>query len=343
MARKKSGILGFLRNKFATTIVALVTATFAARYWQQIKEVVFDRLVARVARKTDTARDDVVKPVPGVPVSRSTGDTIKVASFNIQVFGTSKLAKPDVMAVLAKVIRRFDVVAIQEIRSVDDSVIPRFIQMINADGSKYHFVIGPRLGRTNSKEQYAYLYDTNRLEVDPASVFTYPDPSDRLHRTPLAARFRVRGIPSEKAFSFYLVNIHTDPDETTTELNALGEVFLGMQRNTLGEDDIIVLGDLNVDDRHLGNLGRVPDIVPALTRVTTNTRRNKMYDNIVFSGASTTEYTGRAEVFDLMTEYGLSTQQALEISDHLPIWAEFSVYESGPHRPVTGIPTSTGR
>jgi hypothetical protein len=51
------------------------------------------------------------------PPGAQAGDTIKVASFNIQVFGTSKLKKPQVMDVLVKVIRRFDVVAIQEVRS----------------------------------------------------------------------------------------------------------------------------------------------------------------------------------------------------------------------------------
>jgi hypothetical protein len=57
-------------------------------------------------------------PIPAPPPLTATeGDTIKVASFNIQVFGTSKLGKPEVMDVLAKVVRRFDVVAIQEVRS----------------------------------------------------------------------------------------------------------------------------------------------------------------------------------------------------------------------------------
>lgn len=74
------------------------------------------------------------------------GDTIPVASFNIQVFGISKSKNTKVMSVLARTIRKFDVVAVQEIRSKDQTVLPQFIEQINDDGAHYRFVIGPRLG-----------------------------------------------------------------------------------------------------------------------------------------------------------------------------------------------------
>jgi endonuclease/exonuclease/phosphatase family metal-dependent hydrolase len=298
---------------------------------------------------TDAEVDITALPLPGqqqvqspqqAPPARS-GDTIKIATFNIQVFGTSKLKKPAAMQVLTDVVRRFDVVAIQEVRSTDDSVIPTFIQMINAAGARYDFVIGPRLGRTNSKEQYAIIFDTARIEVDRSSVYTVPDPQDLLHREPMVARFRVRGVPANQAFTFNLVDIHTDPDETKSELDALGDVYVGVQNNRSGEDDVILLGDLNVDEYHLGRLGQVPNITHAITKVTTNTRRNKMYDNIIFSRLATTEYVGRWGVLDLMSTFNMSEAQALEVSDHCPAWAEFSVYESGGSQPVARVPGNT--
>jgi endonuclease/exonuclease/phosphatase family metal-dependent hydrolase len=266
-------------------------------------------------------------PGPQSPATAAFSPTLKIASFNIQVFGTSKLQKTPVMQVLADVVRRFDLVAIQEIRSVDDTVVPQFVALINSTGVRYDFVIGPRLGRTNSKEQYAMLYDTSRIEVDPSSVYTVPDPQDLLHREPLVARFRPRGVPPNQAFTFSLVNIHTDPDETATELNALADVFVGVQQNGSGEDDVILLGDINVDEYNLGNLGRLPGIGYVVAGVPTNTRRDKTYDNIVFDRRTTVEYTGRWGVLDLMQEYSLTSAQALEVSDHMPVWAEFGVYE----------------
>jgi len=155
------------------------------------------------------------------------------------------------------------------------------------------------------------------------------DPKDLLHREPLVARFRVRGVPPDRAFTFNLVVIHTDPDETATELDALADVFVGVQRNGSGEDDVILLGDLNVDEYHLGRLGQLPNIGHAITGVMTNTRRDRMYDNVVFDRRATTEYTGRWGVVDLQKEFNLTQQAALEVSDHCPVWAEFSAYESG--------------
>jgi endonuclease/exonuclease/phosphatase family metal-dependent hydrolase len=84
-------------------------------------------------------------------------NAILVASFNIQVFGESKLSKPAVVEVLARVVRNFDIVAIQEVRAKSDEILPAFMRAVNADGSRYQHVIGPRQGRTSSKEQYAFV------------------------------------------------------------------------------------------------------------------------------------------------------------------------------------------
>jgi endonuclease/exonuclease/phosphatase family metal-dependent hydrolase len=269
------------------------------------------------------------------------GQSLRIATFNIQVFGQSKLDKPEVMDVLARTVRRFDVVAIQEVRSADQDVLPRFVEMLNADGSRYGFVIGPRLGRTSSKEQYAFVFDTTRVALDPQSVYTISDPEDLLHREPLAARFQAQGPSPGEAFTFTLVNIHTDPDETDQELDALDDVFRLVQSQ--GEDDVIVLGDLNVDDRHLGELGRLPGITWAIAGRPTNTRQNKQYDNLVFDQGTTVEYTGSAGVLDLQSEFALTLDQALDVSDHLPVWAEFSPYENQSGRTIAARPEGGAR
>ena len=85
---------------------------------------------------------------PGAPIQKP-ADTIGIASYNIQVFGASKLEKSWVVDILAQIVRHFDIVAIQEVRSKDDQILPDFVAAINADGSRYDFVIGPRLGRTS--------------------------------------------------------------------------------------------------------------------------------------------------------------------------------------------------
>jgi hypothetical protein len=139
--------------------------------------------------------------------------------------------------------------------------------------------------------------------------------------------FRVRGLPPQEAFTFVLVDIHTDPDETDTELDALGQVYQVVRRTAGGEDDIILLGDLNVDDQHLGQLGRIDGVRPVVRGVPTNTRQTAQYDNIVLHQLSTVEFTGRWGVFNFHQLYKLTPEQALQVSDHLPVWAEFNAYE----------------
>src|SRR5437763_4742117 len=82
-------------------------------------------------------------------------DTIRIATFNIQVFGEAKLHDSEAMRSVVAVLKNFDLIAIQEIRSVTQDIMPQLVAMLNAD-KQYHYdyAIGPRLGRTNSKEQY---------------------------------------------------------------------------------------------------------------------------------------------------------------------------------------------
>ena len=271
-------------------------------------------------------------------------NTITIASFNIKVFGQSKLKKSEVMDVLARVVRNFDMVAIQEIRSRKNDVIPRFVELINSSGRQYDFVVGERLGRTSSKEQYAYVFDTSRIAFISNSAYTVPDSGDRLHREPMVASFRAQGQQTGQAFSFTLVNIHTDPDEAGQEVDALDDAFLFVREQNPFQDDVILLGDLNVDADRLGELGQLPNItwtVPATTP--TNTLKTESYDNILFDQSATTEFTGRSGVLDLESFFGLTREEALRVSDHLPVWAEFSAVEGGTVPQIATRPDSIER
>ncbi len=276
------------------------------------------------------------------PVVRS-GKTIRIAAFNIQVFGRSKISKPIVLDVLARIIRHFDVIAIQEVRAKDQDILPLFVEAINNGGRQYDYAIGPRLGRSASKEQYAFIFDRASVEVDRQQLYTIDDPDDLMHREPLVGWFRVRGPAANQGFTFSLVNIHTDPDEVADEVNVLDDVMRVVRDDGRNEDDVILLGDLNADDRHFGELGRVPQIAWAISGVPTNTRGTKQYDNLVFYANATREFMGRTGVFDFMREYNMTIDEALEVSDHLPVWAEFSIYEGGEIGRVATRPTDTTR
>lgn len=324
-----------MRKSFVVFLVGVVGGTI----WLLFQNSSFDGLRKAVLDPRNPSGASSFS-VPVSTPANTTRDTIRVASFNIQVFGRSKLDKPAVMEIVTRIVQQFDVVAIQEIRSRDDDILPRFVELLNAGGRHYDFVIGPRLGRTASKEQYAFVFDQETIEVDRNQLYTIHDPEDALHREPFVVWCRARGAASDQAFTFSLINIHTDPDEVDQEINVLDDVFLAVRNDGRQEDDAILLGDFNTDDRHFGQLGRIGNLYSAISGVATNTAGTRQLDNLVFDRLATREFTGRAGVLDFLRQYNLSAEAAKEVSDHLPVWAEFSVFEGGQLGRVAARPSN---
>lgn len=145
--------------------------------------------------------------------------TARIAAFNIQIFGETKSQKEDVMTVLTKVIREFDIVLIQEIRDASGQTIPYFVEKINQmEGPNYSFIVSERLGRTTSKEAYAYIYNTERVEFIQGSDYVFNDVNDVFEREPYIASFKIGN------FDFVLVGIHTKPDDAYNEIGNLTSV-----------------------------------------------------------------------------------------------------------------------
>ncbi|NLX53989.1 MAG: endonuclease/exonuclease/phosphatase [Planctomycetaceae bacterium] len=265
----------------------------------------------------------------GLPPAARTQGTIRIASFNLEEFGPTKADKPDVMEIIADTIRRFDVVALQEIRTERPEVLQKLLTQINATGRHYALLASPPVGRTASKEQFAFVFDQATIEVDRSAVYTVDDPDDLLHWPPFVGWFRVRGPASDQAFTFTLANLHLDPDEVAEEIRVLDNVFFSIRDDGRGEDDLILIGDFNTDDRQFGELGQVSGMMAAISQTPTNTRQTQQYANLVFQLPATSEYMGQSGVFDFLREYNLTLEQALQVSKHLPVWAEFSMHEGG--------------
>ncbi len=251
-----------------------------------------------------------------------------IASFNIQVFGTSKLSKTDVAGLLVDIVRRFDLVAIQELRASDQGVLDQFLAMINQAGGTYRYVVGERLGTSSSKEQYTYVYDAAKLRVTHQPV-TVRDPQGVMPRPPLATRFQCIELPEGQGFTFTLLNVHTAPDQAVRELQALESVVAAARQMLPMEDDIIVLGDFNASTSQINGVRWFPAQAAAIPNEwMTNTRQSKNYDNLVFDSRATIEYTGRSGVFNFQQLYQLTPEKALEVSDHFPVWGEYSIFEN---------------
>ncbi len=252
-------------------------------------------------------------------------NTISIAAFNIQVFGVTKAGKPEVMEILSKTIRNFDIVAIQEIRDISETALPKLLDAVNSDNSTYAHIISARLGRTSSKEQYAYIYNTQALEQI-ETPYVYPEPTgDPFHREPYIARFRIL----DNNRTFVLITVHTDPDEATQEIEALPGVIESAKAVFTEEEDFIILGDLNADCRYFDedeqSLLRNSEYFWAIgnSADTTTKSTDCTYDRIIFTSAVEPYFTGDSGVFRFDTEYGLTYDETVAVSDHYPVYAVF--------------------
>ena len=263
---------------------------------------------------------------PDLPVVPD-GDCIKIGAFNIQVFGRTKREKTEVMNILAQIIREFDVVLVQEIRDSSETTAPIFIEAINElEGPNYALIRSERLGRSTSKEAYAYFYNTETVQFQEGSDFVFDDVDDVFEREPYVASF----VSGE--FDFTLMGIHTKPDDAYHEIGNLTIVFDYVE--SLGDErDIIALGDFNADGSYFDedsadNPLMAADFIWVVENdVDTMTKTDWTYDRIVmtdytFSGEYIEDSTG---VFYFDDVYGLNQTFTEDVSDHFPVYAEFSV------------------
>ncbi len=294
-------------------------------------------------------------PVTLQPVSlRDLGDKspdrIRIATFNIRQFAEKKANKPIVMGRLAGIVGKFDVVAIQEVMSGSTLPIDRLVEVLNQDTPRgttprFQSIVSHPIGRTSHKESYAFVWDASRIDFIPDSAYVVQDGEvgsgdDFLHREPMVASFQVRARPDQTArpFRFTLITMHTDPDEVrgdtnTNELNVLDDVFNNVRAweySQNGEEDFILLGDLNVDVGGLAELGRIPGMVSLAGKLKTNVIKTKTLDHILIDAQTTAEFVpGHVGVVDMVNDLGITLEEAKDVSDHLPVWAEFSAFESG--------------
>jgi hypothetical protein len=220
-------------------------------------------------------------------------------------------------------------------------VLRTLIDQVNDTGRHYSILVGPEVGRTPPKERYVFIFDQSTIETDRAAAYTVDDPDDLLNRPPLVGWFRARGPALEKAFTFTLVNVHADRDDVQFEMQHYDSVYYTVRDDGRGEDDLIMLGSFHADDHQLGDLKSIPTIMAAISETTTNTLQTGQYDNLVFQLSATSEYAGRSGVFDFMRQFNLTLDQALQVSEYLPVWAEFSTIEGGSH-PIVAANSGTG-
>jgi len=206
------------------------------------------------------------------------------------------------------------------VRSVNIEPVEQFMALLP---DNYKYVIGPRQGRSSSKEQYWVIYDATKvtaLEED-----TWPDEDDLFERSPYAVYFKTNG-----AFDFILLNNHIQPRAAEKEIRALPNVVT-YYVDLWKDSDVLVVGDFNADGQYF-NSSLLNFIFPEdeykiifTDEDTTLAQSHNTYDRFIITNSTNEDFTGNFGVvrFDEaynFNEYGISPWN---VSDHYPIWAEF--------------------
>ncbi len=273
---------------------------------------------------------------------RSVDENVVIASWNIAQFSNRKKARA--LQYIADICERFDIVAIQEVKShlgglsKLQELLPGHYQILVSDPTGNH-------------ERLAFLYDkrtviSTGLVCEIAFNGTLESPEVfQFQRTPYCASFRAG------RFDFTLVSVHI------AEGSRLREVGLAVRKREIEElvafikreaarkqgsvfdPDFFLVGDFNIQadgDIFFQALTGGPEprfkMPPGMNAMGTNYDQTKTFDKIAWIPSDEFDFTGKFGVIPfgkvLYQERGQPADAARrEMSDHLPLWAEFRVTE----------------
>lgn len=283
---------------------------------------------------------------------------ILIGTWNIRSFGgltekwkakESDSPKRDLqsLVVIAGIISRFDIVAVQEIKGD----LKAFRHMLKILGNHWSFILTDVCGGAEgNNERLGFLFDTRKVKLSGlACELVVPNEkiervkegafARQFARTPYAVGFKVENK------TFVLVTLHVlygnTPTDRTAELEGIAQWLKNWATNMNSFDQsLIVLGDFNIerkgDPRYqaFASTGlHVPvDLEPLRRTVfdknSTYYTQIAWFENQQHVPALSIKYL-QGGVFNFgshvlknrsLTPFQLSWR----ISDHLPLWAEFS-------------------
>nr|XP_023677884.1 deoxyribonuclease-1 [Paramormyrops kingsleyae]XP_023677885.1 deoxyribonuclease-1 [Paramormyrops kingsleyae]XP_023677886.1 deoxyribonuclease-1 [Paramormyrops kingsleyae]XP_023677887.1 deoxyribonuclease-1 [Paramormyrops kingsleyae] len=256
--------------------------------------------------------------------------SLLIAAFNIKTFGDKKASNSTLVDIIVKIVHRYDVILIQEVRDSDLTATRKLMESVNSGISPFHYeyIASEPLGRDTYKERYLFIYRDDMVSV--VESFLYDGGceacgTDTFSREPFVVMFSSKrsGVPD-----FALIPQHTSPDSAVKEIDALYDV-VDETRSFLGTDNILLLGDFNAgcnyvlesdwEQIRLHTDRSYHWLIPN-SADTTVTNTECPYDRIVAT-ATMMQYVvpGSAAIYDFMTALKLSQSLALAVSDHFPV------------------------
>ncbi|OIV43911.1 endonuclease/exonuclease/phosphatase family protein [Flavobacterium johnsoniae] len=246
----------------------------------------------------------------------------KFISWNLENFGKSKSQTN--LAFIAKTIQDYDIVAIQEVVAGygGAQAVAKLTSILNEKGSKWDYTISdPTSGNSYKRERYAFLWKTSKakLKSDPWLEKKYHLEIDR---EPYFATFEI------KKRNITIVNFHAITKSKQPETEIKYFKFLPQEYPNL---NLVFAGDFNCPESHtvfnpLKKMGYVSLLQKQKTTLKHKCKAGiclaSEFDNIFYKSNAVKHINSGTVLF--YNSYD-SLEEARKISDHIPIWFEFSL------------------
>lgn len=267
------------------------------------------------------------------PSPRGYDDILRVGSFNIQSFGSTKAGRLGTMEVLSEIVSIFDILAVQEVGSGNSSALDETcIASMEALLRGVNAIVGEGAFSYVRFDQYAIMYRNAAVELlaygpyTGEQVFVYP---------PLSAYFKSRLGNLDCS----IMSIHISPSKAAVEIAAL-PLAMAEVASLYGDPDVICAGDFNADGAYYIE-GAGPELAGFPSEVfitvipntadTTVASSSNTYDRMQLTHSMSSDYSWRWEVYafglyhDVTRCEGPESMAGTEgaVSDHYPIIAEF--------------------
>jgi endonuclease/exonuclease/phosphatase family metal-dependent hydrolase len=263
---------------------------------------------------------DFAEPKEEHSVQSSQG-CFRLVSWNIANLGKSK--DDQEISYMARVLKDFDVVAIQEVVAGEGGAqaVARLADELNRKGSKWDYVVSnPTTGK--GVERYAFLWRPHRIKLS-GKPWLENHVSEVIDREPFMARFTFEGQ------TFLVANLHAVPKDKgpNEELASLQDLT-----KWYAQDAIILVGDCNATQDEFGaqELYKVGfhDVLDG-KKTTLKMKPDKngqhlanAYDHLYLEQKEWQVHDEGS--YDISQDWpDLKTTRL--ISDHIPVWACLSV------------------
>lgn len=303
--------------------------------------------------KTDASSNQANSMLPsystgqGTPVqnanfrkpSQPVDGAIRIGSFRVQS-NIAQLRSHEPIRLVAELGRQYDIFVIHNLDRNNSTWVKAVIDemnragavatrnrpaLSNGDRAAYHSVSDRT--RREGETQTAMIFNRETVQLDQSGFYIVEDPDDVFEHDPMVAWFRALGPNPQMAFTFSLASIDIQKTRPDLELNQLGFLVRAIRSDGRGEDDVILVGDFQSDDRGLEVIRRQAGFSWVVSRQPTTVTGDRQFDNVMFSEPATSEFTGRGGAVEFHRLYQLKANDALAVSERLPVWAEFSTIE----------------